>query len=183
VFEGSDFMLDRASQKRRNAPRSRWPRFVWTGAIAALAWLGLNGNDLGSWLIGAPTALAAAGLGALLRADPRPRLRWRGLPPFAVFFLRESLRGGWDVAWRVFHPRLPVAPGFIHFATVLPEGPARHLFANVVSLLPGTVAAGFDGTGVIVHAIDVNSGVETSLRAVERRVARLFVEHEGAGSC
>jgi multicomponent Na+:H+ antiporter subunit E len=143
----------------------------------------LNGNDLGSWLIGAPTVVAAAGLSALLRADPKPRLRWRGLLPFAGFLLRESIRGGWDVAWRVIHPRLPVAPGFIRFATVLPEGPARHLFANVVSLLPGTVAAGFEGDRVIVHAIDVNSGAEPALRAVERRVARLFLEHEGTESC
>ena len=175
-------MPDRASQTRRNAPASRWPRFLWAGAIAALVWLGLNGNDFGSWLIGAPTVVAAAGLGALLWADPGPRLRWRGLLPFAGFFLRESVRGGWDVAWRVFHPRLPVAPGFIRFDTALPEGPARLLFANVVSLLPGTVAAGFEGDRVIVHAIDVSSGVETSLRAVERRVASLFAEEKETGS-
>jgi multicomponent Na+:H+ antiporter subunit E len=142
----------------------------------------LNGNDLASWLIGAPTVIAAAGLGSLVRADPRPPLRWRGLLPFAGFFLQESVRGGWDVAWRVFHPRLPVAPGFIRFATVLPEGPARYLFANAVSLLPGTVAAGFEGDRVIVHAIDVNSGVEASLRAVERRVASLFAEEKETGS-
>jgi multicomponent Na+:H+ antiporter subunit E len=176
-------MLKRASQTRRHTPASRWPRFVWTGAIAALVWLGLNGNDLGSWLIGAPTVMAAAGLSALLWEAPGPPLRWRELPTFAGFFLRESIRGGWDVAWRVFHPSLPVAPGFIRFPTVLPEGPVRYLFANVVSLLPGTVAVGFERDRVVVHAIDVNSGVETSLRAVERRVARLFVEQDGTGSC
>jgi multicomponent Na+:H+ antiporter subunit E len=126
--------------------------------------------------------MAAAGLGALLRAESRPRLRWRGLLPFAGFFLRESVRGGWDVAWRVLHPRLRVAPGFIHFATALPEGPARHLFANVVSLLPGTVAAGFERDRVIVHAIDVSSGVEKSLRAVEQRVASLFAVEKEIGS-
>jgi len=175
-------MLETASRTRRNSPASRRPRFAWAAAIAALVWLGLNGNDLGSWLIGAPTVLAAAGLGALLWADSRPRLRWRGFLPFAGFFLRESLRGGWDVAWRVFHPHLPVAPGFIHFATVLPEGPARLLFANVVSLLPGTVTSGFEGDQVIVHAIDVNSGVEASLRAVEQRVAALFAADNETGS-
>jgi multicomponent Na+:H+ antiporter subunit E len=126
--------------------------------------------------------MAAAGLGTLLREDSRPRLRWSGLLPFAGLFLRESVRGGWDVAWRVFHPHLPVAPGFVRFSTVLPEGPARHLFANVVSLLPGTVAAGFEGDDVIVHAIDVNSGVESSLRAVEERVASLFADQKGTGS-
>jgi multisubunit Na+/H+ antiporter MnhE subunit len=51
----------------------------------------------------------------------------------------------------------------------------------VVSLLPGTVAVGFESDRVIVHAIDVNSGVETSLRVVEQRVARLFLEEDASG--
>ena len=168
-------MLSRPFRTQPDSWPPRWWRLLWPGAIAALVWLGLNRNDLGSWLIGAPAVVAAAALGGVLQADRRPRLRWRGLLPFAAFFLRESLRGGWDVAWRVFHPRLPVAPGFIRFATALPDGPVRYLFVNVVSLLPGTVASGFDGDEVIVHALDVNSGVETALRGVERRVAKLFV--------
>jgi multicomponent Na+:H+ antiporter subunit E len=154
-------------------------RFIRPGAVAALVWLGLNGDDLESWVIGVPAVAAAALLGGVLSADRRPRVRWRGVLPFTAFFLRESIRGGWDVAWRVFHPRLPVAPGFIRFTTVLPEGPMRYLFTNVVSLLPGTVASGFDGDRVIVHALDVNSDVETALRAVEERVAKLFVAEEG----
>jgi multicomponent Na+:H+ antiporter subunit E len=68
-----------------------------------------------------------------------------------------------------------VDPGFIRFASGLPEGPARHLFANVVSLLPGTVASGFDGDQIIVHALDRKSGVEPALRALEQRIAGLTV--------
>lgn len=175
-------MLSRPFQTRPNPSPARWRRFFWPGVIAALVWLGLNGDDLESWLIGAPAVMAAAALGGALRADRRPRLRWRGLLPFAAFFLRESVRGGWDVAWRVFRPNLPVAPGFIRFATELPEGPARYLFSNVVSLLPGTVTSGFDGDRIIVHALDVDSGVETALRTLEQRVAKLFVVGKEAGA-
>lgn len=163
--------------ERRKGPGeapARWRRLLGPGAIASSVWLGLNGSDLGSWLIGGPVVLAAALLGGALRGGRGPRLRWLGLPPFLGFFLRESLRGGWDVAWRVLHPRLPVTPGFVHFTTTLPEGPVRYLFVNVVSLLPGTVSAGFDGDRIVVHALDVDSGVETALRSLERRVARLF---------
>jgi multicomponent Na+:H+ antiporter subunit E len=152
-----------------------------SGALAAAVWLGLNGGDLESWLIGGPAVMAAAALGGVLGANRRPRLRWRGLLPFSAFFVRESVRGGCDVAWRVLHPRLPVDPGFIRFASALPDGPVRCLFANVVSLLPGTVASGFDDDQIIVHALDVNSGIEPALRALEQRVARLFVMEEEAG--
>ena len=76
--------------------------------------------------------MAAAALGGLLGANHRPRLRWLGLLLFAAIFLRESIRGGWDVARRVLQPSLPVDPGFIRFASALPEGAPRYLFAEYV---------------------------------------------------
>jgi multicomponent Na+:H+ antiporter subunit E len=173
-------MLSRPSETGSNSSAGPWRRFLWQSAIASLVWLGLNGDDWESWLIGAPAVVAAAALGGVLREDRSRRVRWRALLAFVAFFLRESVRGGWDVAWRVFHPRLPVDPGFMRFATTLPEGSARYLFANVVSLLPGTVASGFDGDHVIVHALDLNAGVEASLRGVEERVANLFVAEQEA---
>jgi multicomponent Na+:H+ antiporter subunit E len=144
--------------------------------LLALAWLGLNGGDHRSWLIGVPAVLAAAALGATLPARHPLRLRWRGLPRFALFFLHQSLRGAWDVARRVLHPRLPVKPGFLRFTTRLPPGPARHLFLNVVSLLPGTLSAGQEADQVTIHALDLHGGVEDELRDLEKRVGGLFVE-------
>jgi multicomponent Na+:H+ antiporter subunit E len=173
-------MSSRTIQTSANTSPAGWARFLRPGFLAATVWLGLNGGDLASWLIGGPAVMAAAVLGGALGAERRPRLRWRGLLPFAAFFVRQSVRGGWDVAWRVLHPQLPVEPGFIYFASALPEGPVRYFFANVVSLLPGTVASGFDGDQIIVHALDVNSGVEPALRALEQRVARLFEMKEEA---
>jgi multicomponent Na+:H+ antiporter subunit E len=174
-------MFSRSIQARPDPSRVYWRRFLWPGALAAAVWLGLNGSDLESWLIGGPAVVAAAVLGGVLTKGRRVRLRWRGVLPFAAFFLLESVRGGWDVAWRVLHPRLPVEPGFIHFSSALPEGPVRYLFANAVSLLPGTVASGFDGDRIIVHALDLNSRVEPALRALEQRVAGLFATDSEPG--
>jgi multicomponent Na+:H+ antiporter subunit E len=173
-----DLLTPKHPEPLRDTVLPHFGRFIRPGAIAALVWFGLNGDDLASWMIGAPVVVAAALLGGVLSTDRKPRLRWRGFLSFTAFFLRESIRGGWDVAWRVFHPRLPVVPGFIRFATALPEGPMRYLFINVVSLLPGTVASGFDGDRIIVHALDVDSDVEITLRTVEQRVAQLFVAEE-----
>ena len=44
-----------------------------------------------------------------------------------------------------------------------------------MSLIPGTVAAGFEGDQLVVHALDVNSGVESDVSDLEDRVAKLFV--------
>ena len=58
--------------------------------------------------------------------------------PFAGYFLRESLRGGWDVARRALSPALPMSPALVRFLLRLPPGSARWLFCNTISLLPGT---------------------------------------------
>lgn len=47
--------------------------------------------------------------------------------------------------------------------------------ANVVSLLPGTLAAQLDDeTMMVVHAVDAGTPVEAAVRAVEARVAAMF---------
>ena len=84
------------------------------------------------------------------------------------------------MAWRVLHPRLPVNPGFIRFDSALPAGPVRCFYVNVVSLLPGTVACGFEGDQIVIHALDRSTGVEPALRTLEQRIAGLLVwEKEG----
>jgi hypothetical protein len=53
---------------------------------------------------------------------------------------------------------------------------------DVVSLLPGTVAAGVDRDEIIVHTIDVNAPVEAGLRRLERQTMRLFTRPEEAAA-
>jgi multicomponent Na+:H+ antiporter subunit E len=169
----------------RPEPASLAPRRArfWRAAVAlALVWAGLNGTDLASWIIGVPVVACAAFLATAMPAGRRWRLRGAGLPSFLAFFLLESLRGGFDVARRVFHPRLPVHPGFVTFETTLPEGSPRLLFANVVSLLPGTVSAGIEGNRIRVHALDASLDLNDALRALETRVARLFAPGEDRAS-
>jgi multicomponent Na+:H+ antiporter subunit E len=140
----------------------------------ALVWLGLNGPDLASWLIGAPAILAAS---TLVVRFPRHRpfdLRWAGLVGFAPFFFRQSVLGGWDVARRVVESRLRIDPGYVDYETILPEGPARHFFMGVINLLPGTLTTDVEGDRIVVHAIDVEADTESALRELEAQVARIF---------
>ncbi len=155
-----------------------WGRFVSRLLLLGLVWLGLNGADFRSWWIGGPVVAAVAWQMAKRRGHS-PRLRWSRLPAFAAYFLRESVYGGWDVARRVWHRRLPVNPGFVQFNTVLPDGPARHWFLNVISLLPGTLSAGLEGDRIIVHALDTRADTAGQLRALEARVGGLWNEEVG----
>ena len=145
------------------------------GVPLALLWALLSGGAAASWVVGVPAVLAAALL-LPLPADDGWRLRWRGVPGFVAFFVRESWRGGVDVAARVLGPRVRVHPGLLwHRWTLPPDGPARTLFVLCASLLPGTLVAEQRADGALIHALDTNAAVAAGLRALEHAIAGLFV--------
>ena len=86
----------------------------------------------------------------------------------------RSLLGGADVAWRAFHPGMPIAPDFIEYPLRLPPGLPQVFMANTVSLLPGTLSAALDRSVLKVHVLDSRRGVLTELETMERSVARMF---------
>jgi multicomponent Na+:H+ antiporter subunit E len=154
---------------------ARWRALAWRTLPLALLWALLSGGSAASWVVGVPAVLAAAWL---MPAPPprRWRLRAAGVPGFVVFFVRESWRGGVDVAARVLAPRLRVQPGLVWHRWELPaEGPARTLFVLCASLLPGTLVAGQHADGVRVHALDTGAAVSAELVALERAIAGFIV--------
>ncbi|MEE4271033.1 MAG: Na+/H+ antiporter subunit E [Thermoanaerobaculales bacterium] len=147
--------------------------------MLALIWFGFNGSDTASWIVGVPSVLIAAW--AATRYPGRRSLRFRltGFVGYSVYFLRQSLLGGWDVARRVLTRDMPIEPGHVSYTTALPAGPARDLLLSTISLLPGTLSAGLDGDRIDVHALDATSDVEADLGRLERRVAGVFSTPEG----
>jgi len=141
--------------------------------FAALWWL-LNGADARSWIVGGPVVLAAAAMSFFLRPERTWRWRLAGVLPMAWSFLRESVRGAFDVARRAMRPNLPLNPGVLRISTRLPAGSARLLFAGLISLRPGTLVLGFEEAALQIHALDAGTAVEAELRALEQRVAKLF---------
>lgn len=140
----------------------------------ALLWLGFNGTDWSSWIVGGPAVFAAAWTSMKLR----PAIPWHwsagGALQFLGFFLRESVRGGWDVARRALSPGLSLSPAIVCHSFQLPPGPSRLFFCSAISLLPGTAVVAIAESNICVHVLDYSSGVEAELRALERRVGVLF---------
>ena len=154
---------------------------AWTPPMALLWWIMVEGRP-GSWGVGVPVALAAALVAALVFPPPR---RWpRPLPllGFAAFFAVQSLRGGWDVARRALSPAMPLAPGFAEVRTSLPEGAARVLLADVISLLPGTLSVDLRGDLIQLHGLVLGPGLEAEVRDLERRVAALYGAPDRGGA-
>jgi multicomponent Na+:H+ antiporter subunit E len=140
----------------------------------ALIWLGMNGTDWSSWIVGGPVVFAAAWISVTLLPDTRWRLSAGGAIAFAGFFLRESLRGGWDVAWRALSPALRLSPAIVCVPLHLPPGSARLFFCGVIGLLPGTAVVAITGGSICIHVLEASPRVEAELRELENHVAALF---------
>lgn len=152
-------------------------------AVFAALWWALTGGAAGSWVVGLPVVVAATA--ASRRLWPRDTGWWSplALARFLVFFLRESVRGGVDVARRAFDPALPLQPALLELRSRLPPGPAEVLLVDVMSLLPGTLSVDVSGQTIRLHVLDEQAPVEAELRVLEGYIAAIFripLDREGS---
>jgi multicomponent Na+:H+ antiporter subunit E len=139
--------------------------------IAGLTLLWWVLTDNAGWELGVPAVGAATVTALLLAPPPSPWSLW-GLFRFILYFLKESWIGGLDVARRAFRAEPPLQPTWVHYPSRLPPGAAQILFITTITLLPGTLSAELQDTGVLVHALD--PAMVNGLTELEQRVAGLF---------
>jgi multicomponent Na+:H+ antiporter subunit E len=149
-------------------------QFVVLVGLFAAVWLVVAGPQAGSWLIGVPAVAAAVWARHRLAGRLGRLPSVAGMLSFVPFFVRESIRGGWDVARRVLRRRMKIHPGFADWRTRLPGRAEQVFFVNCVSLLPGTLAADLDDGMVRIHLLDDSLAVDAELAALERAVARIY---------
>jgi multicomponent Na+:H+ antiporter subunit E len=131
--------------------------------------------------VGALTAAAAAWTSLRLLPPVAGRIKFAALAARLPRFLWQSVLAGIDVARRALHPRMPLATGFVAYRTGLPRGQARNTFATITSLLPGTVPAEEDDSGILYHCLDTAQPVAQQLAAEERVYAKALEPGTGHG--
>jgi multicomponent Na+:H+ antiporter subunit E len=161
-----------ASPYLKDRPRL-WAAASHAAVLAAL-WWALTGGAAGSWVVGVPVVILAT---LASQALWRRRTGWLSplaLLHFAVYFLRESLRGGLDVGRRALAPSLPLRPGLVTLRSRIPPGPAEVFLVNCLSLLPGTLSVDLRGAVLTLHVLDQDMPVETETRELESHIAAIF---------
>lgn len=143
--------------------------------LAGLVWWALTDGAGGwdAWAVGVPAVAAAAALSMKLLAPIR--WSWPAALRFAGYFLWESGRGGVDVAWRAFSPRMPLAPGLIRHELNVSPDLARAAVVNASSLLPGSLTVDLERGVLTIHTLDVRRPSSALIVAsTERRIAAMF---------
>jgi multicomponent Na+:H+ antiporter subunit E len=154
--------------------RSRAATFVSRAAAFLALWLVLAGTAMADTAFGVAASCVAAWASVALLPPGATRLRPVALAAYVPHFLWQSIRGGWDVAWRALQPGLPLAPGFVDYRPRLSPGPARQFVASLSSLLPGTVPVADDGQRLRYHCLDTQAPVAEALAAEEGEFSRVL---------
>lgn len=151
-----------------------WTIVLSRTLVFSLLWWGLTGSQGLQWWLGVPAIiLATAASFAIL---PPSRFVWYRFVLFLPAFLVRSLIGAIDVAWRAFHPALPIDPVLVQYPLRLSSRVSRVLLANVISLMPGTLSAELRGPVLSVHVLVHRPDILAEINHLEERIARIFGE-------
>jgi len=98
-----------------------------------------------------------------------------GIKPFlySVWLIKEIVKANIDVARRVLSPRLPIRPQMIRVKSTQKTDLGRVIFANSITLTPGTVSVDMLDDQIVVHALTDEAAAEDASGEMNRRVTDL----------
>ncbi len=184
----SDVLNDRNSGQPP-APEIKHPRLdkalslaLRFGAIYAL-WVILSGFfDIFHLTLGAACSVFVAVISAdLFPPEVRHFRRIKavlGMAAYLAWLLVEIIKANVWVFYLVMHPRMSqkIDPVMVSFRSKLRSKLALTLFANSITLTPGTITVSVDERGFfVVHGIDRKSA-EGLPGVMEEKIARIFGE-------
>jgi multicomponent Na+:H+ antiporter subunit E len=149
--------------------------FLLRLAIFSLGWLILTGGQQISDIWFVILSLLATTVISIYSVPPG---QWV-ISPFGVvrffpYFLITALRGGWDVARRVFFRTVPTDPDFV---TIEHDRDPRKtlILAWVISLLPGTASTVITEETIVVHVLDKKLPVTEEIQELKNRIKEIFM--------
>jgi|LakMenEpi09Aug11_1017355.scaffolds.fasta_scaffold00314_2 multicomponent Na+:H+ antiporter subunit E len=104
-----------------------------------------------------------------------PVLAWR-MVAYVAWILWSMIKAGVQIARIVLTPGLNIDPQELRFRTGLRSPMARTVFANSITLVPGTLTVDIEGEWVLVHALYPEAADDIISGKLQNRVARLFDE-------
>lgn len=147
-----------------------------------LFWLALSGGYGPQQLLG---GAVVAGLITVfwakqLRSGPAeadvPLLQLVLQPRFLSYIARmlaEIIKANWAVALIVLDPKMPISPQFVIVRTKLKHHLTRVIYANSITLTPGTISVSLEDDCLIVHALTAEAAESVGNWPVENRVKEL----------
>ncbi len=95
------------------------------------------------------------------------------LPVYWVWLSWQILKSNIDVALRIMHPKMPISPRLFKLRNQQTSDLARVIYANSITLTPGTVTTDLTTTDIQIHALSVDGEKELKTGTMASKVASL----------
>ena len=92
---------------------------------------------------------------------------------YVPWLLWAIVKANVDVAKRVLSPQMPIDPQVVRVEATQKSDLCRVIFANSITLTPGTVSLDLDGEDIVVHALTREAAGDVQSGDMNRRVAAL----------
>ncbi len=152
-------------------------RHAATFVVLFVFWLALSGHySVFLICVGALSSLAVvAFLSALKVIDRQGQpydLAWRGLA-YWPWLVKEILVSAWSVSKAVLHPSPPASLAMrrVRASQKTPRG--QNIYANSITLTPGTLTVELEGDTLLVHALQASSLDDLDQGEMDARVRHL----------
>jgi multicomponent Na+:H+ antiporter subunit E len=173
---------NQSSLKIPPTKKSRTP-FLLTFFVAFATWIVLSGKfDLFHLTLGIISCLIVASFsGDLMLSDTRKKgvpYQWLRFIQYLPWLLYQVFLANIHVMYLVFHPKMMelIDPRIIRFKSRLNREMSHLIFANSITLTPGTITVFVSIYGdYAVHAIDEKCG-QSLPGEMEKRVAKILGE-------
>lgn len=157
--------------------------FVLTFLVALATWVVLSGRfDIFHLTMGLISCLIVASFsGDMMLSDARKKglpSQWLRFLQYLPWLLYQVFLANIHVMYLVFHPKMMelIDPRIIRFKSKLDREISHLIFANSITLTPGTITVFVSIYGdYAVHAIDQKSG-QALPGEMERRVSKILGE-------
>ncbi len=152
-------------------------RAISLGLFLFATWILLSGHYT-PLLLGLGLASTVAVVGIALRMDVvdhegHPVHLTARFLGYWTWLAVEIVKANIDVARRIWAPSLPIDPVMIRLRASQPTELGQVIYANSITLTPGTVAVRLDGGEVLVHAVAGDMADDLAGGEMDRRVTRL----------
>ena len=145
------------------------------GLIVALSalWLGLSGHYVTLTLsLGGGSILLCIILAYrfdILDREGSPYGRLLPLMAYWVWLMVEIFKANWVVIKACLKSDLDINPALVKVKTGCESDLARTVFANSITLTPGTVSVAIDGDKILVHALYEEQAQPEAFTEMDRR--------------
>ena len=153
-----------------NAPHRTLSLFI----LLFLSWLLLSGTYtallLGFGVLSCLLVVAVCRRMKIVDPEGHPIHLIPGLLRYMPWFLWAIVKSNLDVVRRIVHPRMPLSPRLIRVEASQKTHLGQVIYANSITLTPGTVSVETDEGTIDVHALTRESAEDVRSGDMDRRV-------------